>query len=63
LKPELFSGRQISVAVDTREGIGFGQTVADSYGTLKQPQNEFWVENGDAQGFFDLMTESQARLK
>ncbi len=63
LKPELFSGRQINVAVDTREGIGFGQTVADWYGTLKQPQNVFWVENGDAQGFFDLLTERLARLK
>ncbi|WP_460408944.1 nucleoside hydrolase [Pseudomonas amygdali] len=63
LKPELFSGRQINVAVDTREGIGFGQTVADWYGTLKQPQNVFWVENGNAQGFFDLLTERLARLK
>ncbi|KOP56606.1 nucleoside hydrolase [Pseudomonas coronafaciens pv. porri] len=63
LKPELFTGRQINVAIDTREGIGFGQTVADWYGTLKQPQNVFWVENGDAQGFFDLLTERLARLK
>jgi purine nucleosidase len=63
LKPELFSGRQINVAIDTREGIGFGQTVADWYGTLDQPKNVFWVENGDAQGFFDLLTDRLARLK
>ncbi|WP_122761393.1 nucleoside hydrolase [Pseudomonas viridiflava] len=63
LKPELFSGRQINVAIDTREGIGFGQTVADWYGTLKQPQNVFWVEDGNAQGFFDLLTERLKRLK
>jgi purine nucleosidase len=63
LKPELFSGRLINVAIDGREGPGFGQTVADWYDTLGQPKNVFWVENGDAQGFFDLLTGRLARLK
>lgn len=63
LKPELFSGRQVNLAIDTREGLGFGQTVADWYGTLKQPQNVFWIANGDAQGFFDLLSARLGRLK
>ncbi|WP_426153355.1 nucleoside hydrolase [Pseudomonas sp. DC3000-4b1] len=63
LKPELFSGREINLAIDSREGLGFGQTVADWYGTLKQKPNVFWVENGDAQGFFDLLTARLGRLK
>jgi purine nucleosidase len=63
LKPELFSGRQINLAIDTREGLGFGQTVADWYGTLKQPQNVFWIANGNAQGFFDLLSARLGRLK
>lgn len=63
LKPELFSGRQINVVIDSREGPGFGQTVADWYDTLGQPKNVFWIENGDAQGFFDLLTQRLARLK
>ncbi|MDD1966113.1 nucleoside hydrolase [Pseudomonas putida] len=63
LKPELFTGRQINVVIDSREGPGFGQTVADWYDTLGQPRNVFWIENGDAQGFFDLLTERLARLK
>lgn len=63
LKPELFSGRQIHVAIDNREGLGMGQTVADWYDTLKQDKNVFWIENGDAQGFFDLLTERLKRLK
>ena len=63
LKPELFSGRQINVAVDSREGIGFGQTVADWYDTLGRDKNVFWVESGDAQGFFDLLTSRLSRLK
>lgn len=63
LKPELFSGKQINVAIDTREGITFGQTLADWYDTLKQDKNVFWIENGDAQGFFDLLTARLGRLK
>jgi purine nucleosidase len=63
LKPQLFSGKAIHVAIDNREGLGMGQTVADWYGTLKQESNVFWIDNGDAQGFFDLLTERLARLE
>ncbi|MBK5535309.1 nucleoside hydrolase [Pseudomonas sp. TH08] len=63
LKPELFTGRSVNVAIDSREGITFGQTVVDWYDGLKQPKNAFWVENGDAKGFFDLLTERLKRLK
>lgn len=63
LKPELFTGKQINVAVDSREGIGFGQTVADWYDTLGHDKNVFWIESGDAQGFFDLLTSRLSRLK
>ncbi|OKA29319.1 nucleoside hydrolase [Pseudomonas versuta] len=63
LKPELFSGREVNLVVDTREGPTFGQTIADWYDTLKQPKNAFWVENGDAQGFFDLLTARLGRLQ
>ncbi|MGV8920726.1 MAG: nucleoside hydrolase [Pseudomonas sp.] len=63
LKPELFSGRQVNVAIDSREGLTFGQTVVDWYDTLKHDKNALWIENGDAQGFFDLLTERLGRLK
>lgn len=62
LKPELFTGKQVNVAIDSREGITCGQTLADWYDTLKQDKNVFWVENGDAQGFFDLLTARLGRL-
>ncbi|MBA1195702.1 nucleoside hydrolase [Pseudomonas plecoglossicida] len=62
LKPEMFSVRQIHMSVDSREGPTFGQTVADWYGVLKQPANVMWVEEGDAQGLFDLLSERLARL-
>ncbi|VVM36574.1 nucleoside hydrolase [Pseudomonas fluorescens] len=63
LKPELFTGRSVNVVVDSREGPTFGQTIVDWYDGLGAPKNAFWVENGDAQGFFDLLTERLARLK
>lgn len=63
LKPELFSGREVNVVVDSREGPTFGQTIVDWYDGLKAPKNAFWVESGDAQGFFDLLTERLSRLQ
>lgn len=63
LKPELFTGREVNLVIDSREGISFGQTVADWYDTLGHEKNVYWVEDGDAQGFFDLLSERLARLK
>ena len=63
LKPELFKGKQVHMLVDSREGPTFGQTVADWYGVLKQPANVTWIEEGDAQGFFDLLSARLARLQ
>ena len=63
LNPALFSGREVNLVVDTREGPTFGQTIPDWYNTLNQPKNAFWVESGDAQGFFDLLTARLGRLK
>jgi purine nucleosidase len=62
LKPSLFKGRRIHVEVDSRDGMGFGQTVADWYGSLHRAPNVTWIVEGDAQGFFDLLTAHIARL-
>jgi purine nucleosidase len=62
LQPSLFKGRKVNVEVDSREGLGFGQTVVDWYGGLKKPANVTWIAEGDAQGFFDLLTQRIARL-
>ncbi|MDR6711286.1 purine nucleosidase [Pseudomonas hunanensis] len=63
LKPELFSGRQVHISIDSREGPSFGQTLADWYGVLKQPANVLWINEGNAQGLFDLLSERLARLQ
>jgi purine nucleosidase len=62
LQPSLFGGRWVNVAIDSREGLGFGQTVVDWYGGLKKPANVRWIAEGDAQGFFDLLTRGIGRL-
>lgn len=62
LKPELFTGKQIHMSIDAREGMTMGQTVADWSGLSKKDKNVFWVENGDAQGVFDLLAERLGRL-
>jgi purine nucleosidase len=62
LKPALFSGRSVNVVADSREGPTFGQTIVDWYDSLNAPKNAFWVDSGDAQGFFDLLIERLARL-
>ena len=62
LQPSLFRGRKVNVEVDSREGLGFGQTVVDWYGGLKKPANVNWIAEGDAQGFFDLLTQRISRL-
>ncbi|MFF7708238.1 nucleoside hydrolase [Pseudomonas sp. NPDC007930] len=62
LAPELFSGRDLYLQVDAREGMGFGQSVADYHGVLGQPANVHWVERGDAEGFFELLAARLRRL-
>ncbi|SFO96144.1 purine nucleosidase [Variovorax sp. OK605] len=62
LQPSLFKGKRIHVEIDSREGMGFGQTVADWYGSLQRAPNVNWIVDGDAQGFFDLLTAHIARL-
>ena len=63
LKPQLFSGRAVNVVIDSREGPTFGQTIVDWHDRFKAPKNAFWVDSGDAQGFFNLLTERLGRLK
>ncbi|WP_263139617.1 nucleoside hydrolase [Pseudomonas sp. RIT-PI-AD] len=62
LRPELFSGKSIHMEIDSREGPTFGQTIADWYNSLQRPKNVIWIEEGDAEGFFELLTERLARL-
>ncbi|MBJ3763475.1 nucleoside hydrolase [Maribius pontilimi] len=61
LRPDLFSGREINVAIETRSDLTRGMTVADWWGVTDRPPNAHFIGDLDAQGFFDLLTERLGR--
>ncbi len=62
LRPELYTGRQINVAVELASELTLGMTVADYWQITQRPRNVFYVRDMDAQGFYDLLIERLARL-
>jgi purine nucleosidase len=62
LKPELFSGRDVNVKVETRSDLTLGETVVDWYRVTRCPANALWINEVDADGFYSLLTETVARL-
>jgi purine nucleosidase len=62
LKPELFSGRDCNVEIETGSDLTVGMTVVDWWHVTDRPRNVKVMRNVDADGFFELLTESVARL-
>jgi purine nucleosidase len=62
LKPELFGGRHVNVAVEVAGEFTTGMTVADWWGVTAQPANALFMRDLDADGFADLLVERLARL-
>jgi purine nucleosidase len=62
LKPELFAGRQINVAVETASPLTLGCTVADWWRITDRPRNALFLREVDAAGVYALLTERLARL-
>ena len=62
LRPEIFSGRQINVEIETGSDLTLGMTVADWWGVTDRPANALFIGDVDAEAFFDLLTERLARL-
>ena len=62
IRPDLFSGRQCNVTIETVSELTMGATVVDWWGTTDLPKNAMVMNGIDAQGFFDLMTERLALL-
>ena len=61
LRPELFQGRDMHVAIELAGEHAQGRTVCDVYGRGGAP-NARVLEHVDADGFFGLLTERLARL-
>jgi len=62
LRPALFAGKQVYVAVETGSELTMGATVVDYWGVTGRPANANWIHSIDADGFFQLLTERLARL-
>ena len=62
LRPDLYGGRRINVAVECASPLTLGMTVADYWGVTKRPANALFLREVDDSGFFDLLTERLARL-
>lgn len=63
LKPDLFQGKHVNVAVETASELTIGETVVDFWGVTDREPNVEWIHTVDADGFFELLTERLARLK
>jgi purine nucleosidase len=67
LRPELFSGRDCHVEIETASELTIGRTVVDWHGRGRldrgpKPANAKVLNRLDADGFFQLLTERLARL-
>jgi len=62
LKPDLFSGRRVNVAVETNSELTLGATVMDWWRVTHRAENAMVLRDVDADGFFGLLTERLARL-
>ncbi len=62
IRPELFTGRQINVEIETTSELTLGMTVADWWGVTDRAPNALFMGDIDADGFFALLTERLARL-
>jgi purine nucleosidase len=62
LCPELFSGREINVEIETGSELTLGMTVADWWRVTGRPANARFMGDVDAEGFFALLLQRIARL-
>ena len=62
LKPELFSGRDCNVEVETASPLTVGMTVVDWWQVTGRRHNARVMKDVDAEGFFALLTERVGRL-
>jgi purine nucleosidase len=62
IAPDLFRGRRSHVVIETHGALTTGMSVVDRRPGRARPANALVLENVDATGFYDLLTERLARL-
>jgi purine nucleosidase len=62
IEPEMFSGRNINVEIETGSELTLGMTVADWWGVTDRPANAMFMGSVDRERFFALLTERLSRF-
>ena len=62
LRPNLYEGREVNVAIETESPLTVGMTVVDWSGVTGRKANVRFMNTVDADSFYDLLTENLARL-
>jgi purine nucleosidase len=62
LRPNLYQGREVNVAIETQSSLTMGMTVVDWWGVTGRKANVRFMNTVDADGFYELLTEKLARL-
>ena len=62
LRPELYRGRRVNVAIETAGALTLGMTVVDWWRVTDRPPNAQFMNDVDADGFYQLLTERIATL-
>jgi len=62
MRPDLFDGRDCHVEIDIASEASMGRTLVDWRERLEQPVNARVIDQIDADGFFELLTERLRRL-
>jgi purine nucleosidase len=57
LRPTLFSGREVNVAVETASPLTTGMTVVDWWGVTGRNANARFLTTVDAEGLYELLTD------
>jgi purine nucleosidase len=62
IEPTLFSGRRVSVRVETSSELTLGETVVDWNQKTPHAPNALWITEADSDRFFSLLTRFVSRL-
>jgi len=62
LKPEIFKGRNVHVAIECASELTRGMTVVDWWGVTRKPANALVLREIDAEAYFNLAWERLGRL-
>jgi len=62
VRPDLYDGREVNVAIETDSPLTVGMTVVDWWGVTGRPVNARFLNTVDADGFYSLLAEKLGSL-